>query len=174
VTNISNSDVILLAHAAFGVMGCLAALWVFVETLNARAGNAGRIRTGALLTALLMAAGWICGGYWYVHFYPPEKALILGGPWPFAHNFFMETKEHLFFIAAVLAFLLPITTRESLHSNSTARTLVLSVSGLIVITGLSVEATGAIIDHGVKIALLQDALKGAHSWIPLSPQSLRN
>jgi hypothetical protein len=174
VTNISNSDVILLAHAAFGVTGCLAALWVFVETLNARPANSGRIRTGALATALLMTAGWICGGYWYVHFYSLEKALILGGPWPFAHNFFMETKEHLFFVVAILAFLLPITTRESLHSNSAARSLVLSVSGLIIATGLSVEAAGAIIDHGVKIALLQDALKGAHSWIPPSLQSLRN
>jgi hypothetical protein len=172
--NISNSDVFLLAHAAFGVTGCLAALWVFVETLNARSANAGRIQTAAVITALMIALGWICGGYWYVHFYPAEKALILAGPWPFAHNFFMETKEHLFFVVAVLAFLLPITTRESLHSNSAARTLVLSVSGLIVATGLSVEAAGAIIDHGVKIALLQDALKGAHSWIPGSLQSLRN
>jgi hypothetical protein len=174
VTNVSNSDVILLAHAAFGVTGCLAALWVFVETLNARPANSGRIRTGALVTAALMTAGWICGGYWYVHFYPLEKALILGGPWPFAHNFFMETKEHLFFVVAILAFLLPITTRESLHSNSGARALVLSVSGLIIVTGLSVEAAGAIIDHGVKIALMHDALKGAHSWIPPSLQSLRN
>ena len=170
----SISDVILLSHAAFGVTGCLTALWVFVETLNARPGNIARIRTAAVMTALLMAAGWICGGYWYVHFCPPEKALILGGLWPFAHNFFMETKEHLFFVAAVLAFLLPITTQESLHSNSAARTLVLSISGLIVVTGLSVEAAGAIIDHGVKIALLHDASKGTHSWIPLSLQSLRN
>ncbi len=174
MTDGSISDVVLLSHAAFGVIGCLAALWVLVETLNARPGNADRIRTAAMMTALLMTAGWICGGYWYVHFYPPEKALILGGPWPFAHNFFMETKEHLFFVVAILAFLLPIATRESLHSNSAARMLVLSVSGLIVVTGLSVEAAGAIIDHGVKIALLQDALKGAHAWIPSPLQSLRN
>lgn len=155
--NISKSDVILLAHAAFGILGCLAALWVFVETLNARPANTGRIQTAALLTALLMTAAWICGGYWYVHFYPPEKALIVAGPWPLAHKFFMETKEHLFFVVAILAFLLPVAARESLHSNSAARTLVLAVAGLIVVMGLSVEAAGAIIDHGVKIALLQDA-----------------
>ena len=46
--NISSSDVILLAHAAFGVTGCMAALWVFVEALNARPANAGRIQTAAL------------------------------------------------------------------------------------------------------------------------------
>jgi hypothetical protein len=152
---ISISDVILLTHAACGVTGSLAALWVFVETLNARQENASRIRVTALVAAVSMAAAWICGGYYYVHFYPAEKALILRGPWPFAHNLFMETKEHLFFITAILAFLLPVTTREQLYSNSAARKLVLSVSGLIVITGLAVEGAGAVIDHGVKVALLR-------------------
>jgi hypothetical protein len=159
--NISMSDVILLAHAAFGVTGCLAAVWVFVEVLNAQPANAVRIRTAALVVAVCMAGAWICGGYWYVHFYPPEKALILKGPWPFAHNVFMETKEHLFFTTAILALLLPITTREKLYSNSVARKLVLSVAGLIAITGLAVEGAGAVINHGVKVALLRDASKGS-------------
>jgi hypothetical protein len=159
--NISSSDVILLAHAAFGVTGCMAALWVFVETINARPANAARTKTAALVVAACMAGAWICGGYWYLHFYPAEKALILKGPWPFAHNIFMETKEHLFFVTAILAFLLPITTREKLYSNSVARNLVLSVAGLIAITGLALEGAGAVIDHGVKVALLQNELKGA-------------
>jgi hypothetical protein len=116
--NISISDVILLAHAGFGVTGCLAPLWVFVETLNANPRNMTRIRTAALMTMASVAAAWICGGYFYVHFHAPEKALILQGPWPFAHNLFMETKEHLFFITGILASLLPITTRETLHSTS--------------------------------------------------------
>jgi hypothetical protein len=149
----------LLAHAAFGATGCLAALWVFVETLNARPDNARRIQTTAFVAAICIAAAWICGGYWYVQFYPLEKALILRGPWPLAHNFFMETKEHLFFITAILAFLLPIATREKLYSNSTARNLVLVIAGLTAITGLAVEAAGAVIDHGVKVALLQNGAR---------------
>ena len=87
--------------------------------------------------------------------------MILKGPWPFAHDFFMETKEHLFFVTAILAFLLPITTREKLYLNSAARKLVLSVAGLIVITGLAMEGAGAIINHGAKVALLQNAVKEA-------------
>jgi len=155
--NISASDVILLAHAGFGVTGCLAALWVFLEALNAQPGNAGRIRAAALVTAVSMAAAWICGGYWYVHFYPAEKALILQGPWPFAHNLVMETKEHLFLITGMLAFLLPVTTREKLFSNAAARKLVLSVAALIVVTGLAVEGAGAVIEHGAKVSLLRGA-----------------
>ena len=158
--NISASDVILLAHAGFGVTGCLAALWVFIEALSAQPGNAARIRAAALVTALSMAAAWICGGYWYVHFYPAEKALILGGPWPFAHNLVMETKEHLFLITGMLAFLLPVATREELFSHAAARKLVLSVAALIVITGLTVEGVGAVIEHGAKVALLRGGAKG--------------
>ncbi len=153
--NISVSDVILLAHAGFGVMGCLAAVWVFVEALNARPENAARIQMAALAAAAFMAGAWICGGYWYLHFYPSEKAIILAGPWPLAHNLFMETKEHLFFVTAILALLLPITTREPLYANSAARKLVLSVAALVAITGLTIEGAGAVIDHGVKVALLK-------------------
>jgi len=155
--NITASDVILLGHASFGVAGCLAALWVFVEALSARPENSGRMRSGALLTAICITAAWICGGYWYLHFYPQEKALILAGPWPFAHNIFMETKEHLFFATALLALLLPIATRENLYQNTAARKLVLSIAALTAITGLAMEGAGAVIDHGVKVALLQHA-----------------
>jgi hypothetical protein len=153
--SISLTDVLLLAHATFGAAGCLAALWVFVEALNAQPANAIRIQAAAWVAAICMVGAWICGGYWYVHFYPPEKALILAGPWPFAHNFFMETKEHLFFVTAILALLLPIAAREPLSSNATARKLVLSVAGLVVLSGLAVEGAGAVIDHGVKVALLK-------------------
>lgn len=157
--NVSASDVLLLSHAAFGVTGCLAALWVFVETLHAgpqsMPENMARIRAASLLTAICMALAWICGGYWYLHFYPAEKALILAGPWPFAHNVFMETKEHLFFVTVLLAFLLPIAARGRLHSNPALRQLVLAIAGLTALTGLALEGAGAIIDHAVKVALLQ-------------------
>jgi hypothetical protein len=151
---------LLLAHAGFGVTGSLAALWVFVEALNAQPGNAVRMRMAALVTAVSMAGAWVCGGYWYVHFYPPEQALILKGPWPFAHNLFMETKEHLFFITAILAFLLPVAIREKVHSNAAARKLALSVAALIAITGLAAEGAGAVIEHGAKVALLGGGAKG--------------
>ena len=159
--NITNSDIILLAHASFGVLGCLAAIWVFVEALNASEENAARIRKAALVVAVCMAAAWVFGGYWYVNFYPAEKAIILKGPWPFAHNLLMETKEHLFFVTGILALFLPIATREKLWSNATARKMVLSVAVLIAITGLAVEGAGAAIDHGVKVALLRGDVKGA-------------
>lgn len=132
------------------------ALWVFVETLNAREGNAGRIRKAAVTVAVCMIVTWILGGYWYIHFYPFDKALILNGPWPFAHTLFMETKEHLFFITLILSFYLPIAASDKLYDNAVARKMVLCVAMLIVLTGLAIEGSGAVINHGAKVALLHE------------------
>ncbi len=157
--NIQMSDLILLGHAAFGILGTLAALWVFVEALNAREENAARIRRGADAVAICMCAACVLGGSWYLRFYPAEKAMILGGPWPLAHNLFMETKEHLFFITLILALYLPIVAAEKLHANTMARRMTLCVSLLIVVTGMALEGAGAVINHGVKVALLRTYVK---------------
>jgi hypothetical protein len=152
--NVTSSDVILLAHSTFGVSGTMAAIWVFVEALNAHAENAARIRLAAWIAALCMLATWIFGGYWYVHFYPADRAMILKGPWPFAHTLFMETKEHLFFIPLILSFYLPIAAAEKLYESASARKMVFCVAMLIALTGLAIESAGAIINHGAKVALL--------------------
>jgi hypothetical protein len=148
------SDVILLGHAASGILGTLAALWVFVEALNAREENARRIWVGAAAVAASMCAACVLGGYWYLTAYPAEKAIILKGPWPSAHNVFMETKEHLFFVTLILALYLPIAAADQLHTNAMARKMVLCVALLIVLSGMAIEGAGAIVNHGVKVALL--------------------
>ncbi len=148
------SDVILLGHAACGILGTLAGLWVFVEALNAREENARRIRGGAAAVAICMCAACVLGGYWYLTAYPAEKAIILKGPWPSAHNVFMETKEHLFFAMLILALYLPIAAADQLHGNAMARKMVLCVALLIVLSGMAIEGAGAIVNHGVKVALL--------------------
>jgi len=149
------SDITLFAHATFGALGALAAVWVFVETLNTRSANIGRIRAASLATAVLISLAWICGGYWYLRFYPADRFLILKGPWPFAHSLFMETKEHLFFVTAILALLLPIVAREPLDSNPSTRRLVLSIAALVAVTAFALEGAGAVIAHSVKLALLR-------------------
>ena len=151
------SELILFAHPTFGVLGILAAAWVFVEALNASEANAARLRTVAWMVAVFIVLSWILGGYWYVHYYAPEKALILKGPWPWAHGLAMEIKEHVFFITLLLALYLPLAARDRLYAGTAARTMVLSVAGLIVLSGLAIEGAGAIINYGAKAALMQAA-----------------
>jgi hypothetical protein len=93
-------------------------------------------------------------GYWYVVFYKVDKAIILKGPWPFAHSFFMETKEHLVIMLLLLVTYLPIAASNNLAANKDARRVVLCVAGLIALIALMMEGEGAIIAMGVKVALL--------------------
>lgn len=148
------SDLILMAHPVFGVLGILGAVWFLVEALNASEANAGRMRAAALAVAMFMCLAWLAGGYWYTHFYGPEKALILKGPLPWAHSLVMEVKEHVFFVPLVLALYLPLVARERLFANSAARTLGFAVAALIVLSGLAIEGGGALISFGAKAALL--------------------
>jgi hypothetical protein len=154
------NELILMLHPSFGVLAILASLWVFVEVLNTESRvSAGRIRVASLACAVLMWLSYLVGGYWYVLFYGADKALINAGPWPFAHSFFMETKEHVFFTLLLLASYLPVAA-FNLTSNRVVRTLVLSVAGLIIVLGLAMEGAGAFISMGSKMALLGKVAAG--------------
>ena len=148
-------DIILFAHPTFGVLAIIAAVWVFVGTLNISPANLSRVRIVAVIAAVFMVLSWAFGGYWYVSYYAPEKAIILKGPWPWAHSIVMETKEHLFFIPLILALYLPIAVAADLIRSHAARMMVFTVATLVVLSGLAIEGGGAIINYGVKVALMQ-------------------
>ncbi|MGA7982568.1 MAG: hypothetical protein WCA32_20395 [Chromatiaceae bacterium] len=150
-------DVLLFLHPTFGVLGLLAAVWVFVEALNASEANRHRLWLASLVVAACFVLTWILSGWYYVVFYHTDKAIILKGPVPWAHSFFMETKEHLFFIPLILALYLPFVARLKVAVNRPARAMVLVVTALIVLNGLALEGAGAIINWGAKTALAQAA-----------------
>jgi hypothetical protein len=148
------NELVLMAHVTFGV-GCLVTtLWVFVDVLNVSEANQCRIRTLSRAAAVFMWLAFLIGGYWYVFFYHVDKAIILKGPWPFAHNFFMETKEHLVILLLMLATYLPIAAAGNLPASKDARRVVLWVAGMMVLLALMMEGDGAVIAMGVKVGLL--------------------
>jgi hypothetical protein len=148
------NQLILMAHVFFGVACLVAAVWIFVDVLHASVANLARIRKMSLAAAVVMWLSFLIGGYWYVVFYKADKSIILKGSWPFAHNLFMETKEHLVIMLLLLATYLPIAAANNLAANRGARQLVLCVSGLMALLALLMEAEGGIIAMGVKVALL--------------------
>jgi hypothetical protein len=152
------NEFILMAHPTFGVLAILAAVWVFVEALNARDSNQGRTRLASLAVAGFIWASYIVGGFWYLTYYYADKAKILVGPWPFAHNFFMETKEHVFLSLLLLATFLPIAASNNLAVSKGARNLVLWSAALIVVVGLAMEGAGSFVAMGVKVALFSKAI----------------
>lgn len=146
---------ILMLHVLFGVLCLLGAVWVYVDTLNAAEATLPRIRRVSTLLALAMWIAFVIAGYWYIVLYPHDKAIILKGPWPFAHNFFMETKEHLVIMLLLLATYLPIAARANLAANLNARRVVLWTSALVALFALTADGFGAMIAMGVKVALLK-------------------
>ena len=149
-----NIEILMMTHVLFGMLCIVAAVWVLVDVLNANEGNLARIRTMSLAVAIFMWLAFLIGGYWYVTFYAADKAAILQGPWPWAHKFFMEMKEHVIFILLLLTTYLPIAAASNLAANKQARTLVLCVVGLIVLIGIAMDGSGAIIGVGAKVGLM--------------------
>lgn len=145
---------ILLLHALLGMLFILASGFVFVDTLNASAANLERIRLMSRVVAGLLWLTYFIGGYWYVANYAPEKGYILKGPWPFAHHFVMETKEHVFLGLLLLGTLLPIIASNDIPNSTTARKLMLWTTALLTLVGFGMDGAGAIISLGAKVALL--------------------
>ncbi|MEI6606186.1 MAG: hypothetical protein WCP35_12815 [Verrucomicrobiota bacterium] len=148
------NEIILMSHVLFGVGCMVAAVWLFVDILNVNERNLARIRCLSWGAAGLMWLAFLVAGYWYVTAYKVDKAIILKGPWPFAHTFVMETKEHLVILLLLLVTYLPIAASNNLAASKDARKLMLWVTGLIALLALAMDAEGAIIAMGVKVALL--------------------
>src|ERR1039458_2278586 len=138
-------EVVLLSHVLFGVACLLTTLWLFVDVLNAHEGNLARIRWMSRAVAVFLWLAFVVGGWWYVVDYKADKDVILKGPWPLAHNYFMETKEHFVITLLLLASYLPIAASNNLAANRQARRLVLCVAALVVVLALMAEGHGAII-----------------------------
>jgi hypothetical protein len=139
-----------MAHVLFGVACLITTVWIFVDALNVSGANLQRIRWMSRAAAVFMWCSFLGAGYWYVVFYKADKAVIIHGPWPFAHNFFMETKEHLVIILLMLTTYLPVAAAGNLLLNRDARRLVLWVAAMVVLLALLMEGDGAVIAMGVK------------------------
>ena len=144
----------LMSHAVLGSLLGLAGVWLFVDVLNAKEENQARIRIMSLIIAGLMWLTYLLAGYFYVVFYYVDKGFILKGPWTFAHNFFMESKEHVVMMLLLLATFLPIMAYNNPVANKGVRKIVLWSTGLLILTTVAMEGAGAIISMGVRVALL--------------------
>jgi hypothetical protein len=146
---------ILMSHVLFGVLGTLVAVALFFDVLNLSQANINRVKQLCLAAVVLFVLSYLVGGYWYVVHYAPEKALILAGPWPWAHKYFMEVKEHLFFMIILLALYLPgLIFNKQLLERAGLRVITLTVIGLMVLLGLTMDGFGAIIAMGSKVSSL--------------------
>ena len=148
-------QVVMMLHVALGVIGIMFAVALFVDVLNINEGNIERIKKLSLAVAVLIVFAYIIGGYWYVVYYGHDRDIIKAGQWPWAHNYFMEVKEHLFFMMLLLGIYLPIAVyRNAPIMEKEKRCLVLGICALIVVLGFFMEGAGGIIGKGVPMGLI--------------------
>ena len=149
-----NAPILMASHVVFGLMGILAALVVLVDLQNLSSNNVRRIKLLSWVVAAGIILSYILGGFWYVTHYAVDKEIIKAGSWPWAHNLVMEIKEHTFFMILILSGFLPLLLSQ-LRSSDDFKYLSLakSSSALIVILGLMMEASGAVIALGVRMGL---------------------
>jgi len=153
-------ELMTMPHVIFGVFGILFALWVAVEAANSSEANQRRLKLASIGTTLFLWLTYLIGGWWYVVYYGAavsnsDKSIILAGPWKWSHSFFMETKEHIFFMMLFLSILLPIVTfRNQIFKDTKVRNLTIVIALTIVVLGLSMEGFGAMISKGIKMSLM--------------------
>ena len=147
-------EFLLMVHPTTGALAIFCAIWCIVEVLNSSEQNRSRTRLAALSSMWLMVATYIAGGYWYVVYYAADKAVILKSSWPFAHTFFMEAKEHAFFITLILSIFLAIIARsEDFVRNRSARVLAVWVTLMVILSAFAAEGAGSLVAMGVRIGL---------------------
>ena len=145
----------LMAHVFFGVLGFMLAVAIFVYVLHANDKNIATIKKMSILVPLFTVFSYVIGGWWYVVHYSHEKVVITAGPWVWAHTFFMEVKEHLFFVLLMLSILLPIIVyKNDLIGDKNIRNLVLTILALIVLLGFFMDGAGAVISRGVIVGFM--------------------
>ena len=152
-------ELITMPHVVLGVFGILFAVWVAVEAVNSTEANQYRLKLASIGTTLCLWLSYLMGGWWYVVYYGAasnsDRSIILAGPWKWSHSFFMEAKEHIFFMLILLSILLPIVIfRNPVFKEKKIRNLTIVIALTIVVLGLGMEGFGAMISKGVKMSLM--------------------
>lgn len=166
IGNAIGPENLVLAHAGFGAIAGIFAIWLFGELFHAREEHRGRIQYLSLLMGIFTWLAYIFGGLFYMPFYDPDKAAIKAGSWDFGHNIFMESKEHIFFMALLLVtFVVIIVYTTDFTADAGTKKVLLWTVGTIIVLGFLVETFGAIISFSYRVALEEGAATILLPWL---------
>lgn len=148
-------EALLFIHPALGVLGIIAALWVFVEALGVDETRLRRMRLMSLIGAGLFVLTWFSGGIWDAYFYEADREIMEKGSWAFIGGTTMEFKEHYFVLVMMLALFLPVLTfATNVRNAAQTRLPTLVVSAFIVLTALAMDGAGAFLAGSVHVGTL--------------------
>lgn len=143
----------LIAHVFFGLAATLfyGAAWLGIEKRELITGKLHYYTMSGFLSVML---AWITGGIYYVSYYGSKvKPIILGGKYPWAHQFMTEYKEHLFLFMPFLALaatLIIWLMGERLHNHPKLKTSTAMLVGTVVTIGSLMSLMGVFISGAVR------------------------
>ncbi len=144
---------LLISHVILGITGVAASYAVWLGLLK-KSPSLGFLKKVSALSFFSYLLSWFSGGYYYVLYYGSvQKPNIIAGAYPWAHEIFTESKEHifLFFPFAALALLIILWKGDQdLSQNEGLRKAIAFLAGAITILGLFVALSGIIISGAVR------------------------
>ena len=143
---------LLIGHVALGLLGITLFVMVTVSLMRNPL-RIGLIKWSAFLGFIAFVASWVTGGYYYATYYGKAvKPVIKAGAYPWAHNFVMEAKEHVFLVLPFLAatvWLVLWLLGGSLETAPGLKRAALLLSWTIVVLGVAITLSGMVISGAV-------------------------
>ncbi len=153
-------EVMAGSHAFLGLLALISGVWFFVELRKSQF-DIRTVKFLSLAIAVLVWITWIIGGWWYVNYYPIDRAVINAGAMPYAHGLVMETKEHIFYIGLLIATTLPIyvygLSKSLANGDAGAKKLLIALAVIVVLGGIVLESTGGLISIAAKYSWMVKA-----------------
>jgi len=145
-------ELLIMSHAFAGVAAGIAALWAFIELLNASSKNTNRIKIASVTSTVLMWISYFLAADFYIYSYGPDKQIIKSGDWWWAHAFFTESKEHFFFLLILLSMLVVLVVYRTPFETDAAprRFAQITLMTIFVIVAMA-EFFGAVMTAGVRV-----------------------
>jgi len=139
---------LLLTHIFIGLCGIVASYIVLMGLLKKEV-FLRRVKTAAFFAFLAYLITWITGGGYYLNIYGPIiKPLINKGEYPWAHSFFMETKEHIFLFLPIISFVIwlaLISSNEHIIKNDSLRRSIMLLAALSFAISVAVALFGVVV-----------------------------
>lgn len=143
----------LISHIVLGLLGVVAFYAVWMGLLKQKL-SLKFLCFSSLAGFAAFVLSWISGAYYYVVYYGKAvQPIIKAGQYAWAHNIFMEAKEHIFlfvpFLSAVV-FLIIWFLGDKLEKEVNLKHSVVIISGLITVLGIIITLSGLLISGAVR------------------------
>ena len=143
----------LIVHVTSGIVGFIATYAVLMALFRKKS-SLGILRFSSAVAFFSYLTSWFAGGYYYVFRYGSEvKPIIKGGDNPWAHAFFMETKEHVFLLLPILTFMLALVfflRGDDVVSSGKVKQAVIYLTVFTALLALFITASGIIISGSAR------------------------